>query len=555
MVGMKKTLENILEKIPRGMLETDVTPPDSDLKSVEIEHIEFDSRAVKPGTLFFALPGTHTTGNKFIASAIENGAAAVIYEGTISDEEQEKIQEASQKAGRRVPLIKVPSSRKAMSPVSASFYDDPSSHMVVYGVTGTEGKSSTVAFIWQLLTKCGIKAGFISTVQYSLGGEAVNNPQHQTTPEAPIVQRELYEMLQNGCTHAVVESSSHGLSETLNRLGNVHFDCAVFMNVTLEHLEFHKTYEQYKSDKANLFRALDKWSHSKILGMSGNKETEVTSFGIINAEDEASPYFAKATSKPVVAFAKESASTYTDKEIPLSKIKDIKASSSEVSFTLEASSLKDSAQVKVTSPTPGAFNSYNISAAMLAVNGTTGISFAELADKVKDLVSVTGRMTVINQGQPFEVIVDYAHTPSSFQTIFPPIKDRCSGKMIAVFGSAGERDVTKRPLQGAIAARYCDTLILTDEDPRQEDSHAIIEMIARGARLEGKTDGDSIIIQSDRKQALRKAFSIAKENDIVLLLGKSHENSIIYKDYTMPYDEIAEAKKALQEMGFKGEVK
>ena len=158
-------------------------------------------------------------------------------------------------------------------------------------------------------------------------------------------------------------------------------------------------------------------------------------------------------------------------------------------------------------------------------------------------------MTVINKGQPFEVIVDYAHTPSSFQTIFPPIRKRCSGHIICVFGSAGERDVTKRPLQGQIAARYCDTIILTDEDPRQEDSTKILEDIAVGVRKE-KTNEENLLLIADRPLAIRKAFSLAKENDIVLLLGKSHENSIIYKDGAHPYDEIAEAQKALSEMGY-----
>ena len=536
---MKKTLKQILNGIDCIIPETDT----------EIEHLVFDSRSVTENTLFFALPGTHTTGNKFIADAVLRGAAAVIYEGTISADEQNAIDKACQTKGHKVPLVNVPSARKAMSPVSAAFYDNPSEHLVVYGVTGTEGKSSTVSFIWQLLTACGIKAGFISTVQYSLGGEAINNPQHQTTPEAPIVQRELYEMLMNGCTHAVVESSSHGLSESLNRLGDVHFDCAVFMNVTLEHLEFHKTYEQYKSDKANLFRSLDKFSHTKKIGLNATEETEVPSFGIVNAEDDAASYFTGCTTKKSFAFA-EGQTLYTDADTPVSRITEVNASATDLTFTLNLD-LKDSKQtVSVHSPTPGAFNAYNITAALLAVHGTTHINIQTIAQKVQSLKSVTGRMTVINQGQPFEVIVDYAHTPSSFQTIFPPIRKRCDKHIICVFGSAGERDVTKRPLQGQIAAQYCDTVILTDEDPRQEDSAVILEDIAKGARKENKLSEDNLLLIADRPKAIRKAFSIAGKDDIVLLLGKSHENSIIYKDGAHPYDEIAEAKTALSEMGF-----
>ena len=187
-------------------------------------------------------------------------------------------------------------------------------------------------------------------------------------------------------------------------------------------------------------------------------------------------------------------------------------------------------------------------ASITAVSSLTGLSFAEVASKVPELTPIKGRMTVIQEGQPFEVIVDYAHTPSSFQTIFPPIRNRCKGKMICIFGSGGERDLTKRPLQGQIAAKYCDTVILADEDPRGEDPVELLKMIAAGAEKQGKVMNENLFIIHDRPQAIRQAFKMAKADDIVLLLGKSHENSIIYKNYTMPYDEISEAKKALNEL-------
>ncbi len=163
-------------------------------------------------------------------------------------------------------------------------------------------------------------------------------------------------------------------------------------------------------------------------------------------------------------------------------------------------------------------------------------------------------MTVVERGQPFEVIVDYAHTPSSFETIFPPLRKRCTGRMLAVFGSGGERDLAKRPLQGQIAARFCDIVILADEDPRGEDPVELLEMIAAGAEQEGMRRDESLLVIHDRKQAIRRAFSMAQAGDIVLLLGKSHENSIIYKDFALPYDEISEAEAALAELGFEGPV-
>ena len=200
---MKKTLAQILPSFTHTLVGEDgITFANeqtvSAAKAVQIENLAFDSRKVTQNSVFFALPGTHTTGNKFIPQAIENGAVAIVFQDTFSEEEKEQIALAVSKAKAKPVFIKVESARFAMSPASACFYDNPSEKLVIYGVTGTEGKSSTVSFIWQLLRLCGIKAGFISTVQYSLGEDAVNNPEHQTTPEAPIVQRELYEMLQNG---------------------------------------------------------------------------------------------------------------------------------------------------------------------------------------------------------------------------------------------------------------------------------------------------------------------------------------------------------------------
>ena len=568
---MKKTFEKISHCFEHDIVGPDgASPiPESDVKELisktEIESLVFDSREVKPGSLFFALPGTHTTGNRFIASAIEAGAEAVVFQDGFTDDEKSKISSAIEKHGKSPLFARVKDSRFAMSPISSEFYDNPSSKLVVFGVTGTEGKSSTVAFIWQLLRLSGIKAGFISTVQYSLGGEAVDNPQHQTTPEATIVQRELYEMLENGCTHAVVESSSHGLSPRTNRLGDVAFDCGIFMNVTLEHLEFHGTYEQYRDDKANLFRALDRFSHEKTIG---GKKVSVPSFGIVNLEDPAFSYFAGSTTKKVFGFtsmgkAGRRASEKSCSELPeipsgmeYMIASNINSTESGLSFDIEFHGndrsiyIEDKRSVK--SNLPGAFNAYNIMASLMAVGGTCGIDMESLIPSVEKISPVKGRMTEIHCGQPFEIIVDYAHTPSSFETIFPPIRERCRGRMICLFGSGGERDLTKRPLQGEIAARFCDMVILTDEDPRGEDSMELLEMIAVGARKGGKIDGENLLMIPDRPKAIRKAFSIAGNDDIVLLLGKAHENSIIYKDRVMKYDEISEAKSALSEMGFNG---
>lgn len=582
---MTKTLSQLLPSIKNTVTSADgVQILDlQEINKIPISNLVFDSRDVSEDSLFFALPGTHTDGNNFIAKAIENGANAVVYQGEFSSEQQQEIAKAiikrtidnavSQERTKFAPaLIKVEDSRVAMAPLSACFYDNPSERLIVIGVTGTEGKSSTVSFIWQLLRACGEKAGFISTVEYSFGDDAMPNPQHQTTPEAPIIQHHLNQMLENGCKYAVIETSSHGLSAKLNRCGNILFDCGVFMNVTLEHLEFHKNFETYRSDKANLFRALDKHNHIKKIA---GTETSINSIGIVNLEDESAKYFIDSTKHKVYGFTTEgkagkAAAEVGANAVPLPEIpknlrfmtaKNIASATYGLTFDVDAdgeNSLypqnfdpvlpRTNSHFSVKASLPGAFNAYNLMASIIAVSSVTGISFEEIAQKIPQLSPIKGRMTVIDEGQDFEVIVDYAHTPSSFETIFPPLKKRCSGRIFALFGSGGERDLTKRPLQGQIAAKFCDIIILTDEDPRGEDSVELLKMIADGAIREGKIMDENLFITPDRPKAIRQAFSMAKKGDIVLLLGKSHENSIIYKDYVMPYDEISEAKKALQEL-------
>lgn len=570
---MQKLLSQLLPSCEYNFVAADgITPIDQkEISNIPISNLVFDSREVTKNSLFFALPGIHANGNNYIPQAIEKGANAVIFQDELDHELQLKIAKAITKRQIEATvyegnvnyfpvLIKVKDSRFAMAPISDYFYDSPSKKLVIIGVTGTEGKSSTVSFIWQLLRLCNKKAGFISTVEYSFGDEAIANPQHQTTPEAPIIQHHLNKMLENGCQYAVIESSSHGLSPKTNRLGNVLFDCGVFMNVTLEHLEFHKTFEQYKKDKANLFRLLD--CHDHIKEIAGEKIT-IPSFGVVNLEDPSAEYFIEATKKQVYGFTTQgkAGKAATDKEVELPAIPEninyfeglnICSSKDEISFDVNIhENTEQNKTLQLSANLPGAFNAYNIMASIIAVSKLTNLSYEEVASKVKAVAPIKGRMTVIEQNQPFEVIIDYAHTPSSFETIFPPIRKRCKGKMIALFGSGGERDLTKRPLQGKIAASYCDTVILTDEDPRGEDSVELLKMIATGSEEQGKKLNEDLFIIPDRKKAIRYAFSIAKKDDIILLLGKSHENSIIYKDYVMPYDEIAEAQLALSELGYK----
>jgi UDP-N-acetylmuramoyl-L-alanyl-D-glutamate--2,6-diaminopimelate ligase len=493
-----------------------------------IEGLAYDSRDVRPGCLFFALPGLHADGHRFIPASIAAGARAVVH-----SEELPSYESA-------VSYVRVADPRFAMSPVAAAFYGHPSRDLAVVGVTGTEGKSTTVYLIYQLLALAGFRAGFFSTVMSDTGGGEEPNPEHQTTPEAIAVQRMLASMRDAGMAYAVVESSSHGLSPRTNRLGDVDFDVGVMMNVTREHLEFHGTWERYRSDKANLFRAIGRGAAPKVLG-----GREIPRFGVVNADDASADYFRAATGFPVRSF---SAAGNPGADLHAAGLS---VDAEGESFAIVEGGPRGSgsgARVEARIELPGAFNVGNALAALIAVSGLTGVALGDLVPLLPRLKPVRGRMTAIDRGQGFEVIVDYAHTPSSFQTIFPPLRARVKGRLICVFGSGGERDVEKRPRQGRIAADWCDVVVLADEDPRGEDPTALLEEIAAGCPELPR--GERLHLIPDRHAAIRKAFSLAREGDIVALLGKGHENSIIYAKGAIPYDEIGEAEKALAELGY-----
>ncbi|MCL2070072.1 MAG: UDP-N-acetylmuramoyl-L-alanyl-D-glutamate--2,6-diaminopimelate ligase [Treponema sp.] len=502
----------------------------------KITGLEYDSRKVSAGSLFFALNGLHFDGHEFISDAIDRGAAMVVHQKKLK-----KYQDG-------VHYIRVKDSRFAMSPFSAAFYKHPSQSMAVIGVTGTEGKSTTVYLIYQLLKLLEKKAGFVSTVQQGNGLEVCWNSEHQTTPEAPQLQRLLAEMRDNGVQFAVLEASSHGLSRRTNRLGDVDFDVGVMTNITHEHLEFHGSWENYRGDKAELFRRLDASpsSHKKHIALKegSSGDLAVPSFGVANADDPSAQFFASKTKRKTYTFSTRGA----EADLSLKTIESgIRGNWYDVfdEASRETLILRDQL--------PGAFNVGNVLAALLVVSNLLNIEIDELVPLVSYLKPVRGRMSAVSRGQPFEVMVDYAHTPSSFKAVLPPLRQRLdsrgsAGKLICLFGSAGERDTQKRKAQGEIAANYSDIVILSDEDPRGEDPMVILEAIAEGC--EAKKRNKTLFLIPNRGAAIRKAFSLARKGDLVLLLGKGHENSIIYADGPLPYDEIAEAERALGELGF-----
>jgi UDP-N-acetylmuramoyl-L-alanyl-D-glutamate--2,6-diaminopimelate ligase len=490
-----------------------------------IDAICYDSRRVTAGSLFVATRGFHVDGHDFVGDAVSRGAAAVVVERP----------EAAAGVPAGIPLVTVSDARVAMSRMAAAFYDDPSADLFVIGITGTDGKSSTASFTEQILTAAGIDTGLISTVTVKTDREIFKNPERQSTPEAVELHGYLAEMRESGKRIAVVEATSHGLSMRTARLADVRFDAAVFTNLSHEHLEFHGSFEQYRSDKANLFRALDR---------AGEE-----AFGVVNAGDENSGYMAGETAKPVLWYASAAdPGTSPPPGVDLAAA-GVEPGPDATSFTLVD---RDGTRRPLRIPMPGSFQVENVLAALLAASRATGRSALELADAVEHLAPVEGRLVPVGREAPFSVVVDYAHTPNSYEKLFPVIRASTAGRLIAVFGSAGERDIEKRALQGAVAARYCELIVLCDEDPRGEDPRAILEEIAGGVRAADPTrlEGEGYLIIEDRRTAIRAAVDRARPGDTIVLLGKGHETNIIYADGPRPWNEAEVAYEVLVEAGY-----
>ncbi|ADK81996.1 UDP-N-acetylmuramoyl-L-alanyl-D-glutamate--2,6-diaminopimelate ligase [Sediminispirochaeta smaragdinae] len=480
-----------------------------------ISGLSYDSRTTCRGDLYFALPGLHADGHAFVEQAIAAGARAVIHQVPLSLYHPE------------IAYLQVTNSRISMSPVAAAFYDHPSRVLKVIGVTGTDGKSSTVSFLHQLLTGMGLKCGFLSTVQFNTGGESVKNHFRQSTPEATEIHKTLRAMVEAGCSHAVIESTSHGLSPKNNRLGDICYDAAVITNISHEHLEFHGTMEQYMDDKANLFR------------MTGQNR----GIAVINIDDKNHNLFAgTASGCRSISFYSATGAQKADY-----RARGIEETPASIAFTLD--SPKGEARVDLN--VAGRFNVDNILAASAAVCELEGVEPKTLEPLFPGLKAVKGRMVPVDEGQAFQVIVDYAHTPGAFRRLFPAIRPLVRGRLFALFSSAGERDLEKRPVLGSIADEYCDVIVLADEDPRGENPMALLEEVASGCR--NKTKGKSLFLIENRKEAMRHAFSMMKKDDCILLLGKGHEGSIIYANGPVPWDEEEMARILLRELTGKRE--
>jgi UDP-N-acetylmuramoyl-L-alanyl-D-glutamate--2,6-diaminopimelate ligase len=393
----------------------------------------------------------------------------------------------------------------------------PARGLKIIGVTGTNGKTTTSFLIHRMLDEAGYNVGLMTTVAYGVGANIRPQIEHMTTVSVPVLHKRIKQMKRQGAEWLVLETTSHALAQ--NRVWGVPYSIAVMTNLTHEHLDYHGSFENYREAKRLMF----KMANANRRGLRA---------GVINADDASANQFANAIAKPLLYGVDHGQLT----------AKAVKSTPKGVSYQAEIGSNKYNIHCQI----PGNFNVYN-SLAAVAVGYILGLEPAQIERGIAALDSVEGRMARINEGQPFEVIVDFAHTPDSFEKLFKDLRPNISGKMIVLFGSAGRRDEAKRPLQGELAGKYCDEVIVTEEDDRDIDGQEIMAQIAAGAEKTGKIRDKNLFLVHDRRQAIKFAMGRAKaKDDVVLLLGKGHEKSIERAHGEDPWDEVAEAKAAIK---------
>ena len=459
---------------------------------LEISGIAYDSRQVEPGQLFVAVSGFAVDGHRFIPMALEKGAAVVLCE-QIPDGE--------------APYIQVENTRLALALASANFFGNPAKKMKFIGVTGTNGKTTVTYLLKAVLEQTlGAKVGLVGTIQNMIGDQVIET--ERTTPESYELQKLFYEMAQAGCTHVVMEVSSHAL--VLDRVAGIHFDVGLFTNLTQDHLDFHKTMEEYRKAKAMLFRMCD--------------------VGVFNLDDPASEkIMAEATCKQL---------TYGQTHQAALMAEQVQLHADRVEFLARYGTETSRARLGI----PGGFTVYNA----LCVLGAALALGISLDDAVKALASahgVKGRVEVVpTPGTPYTVLIDYAHTPDSLENVLRSVRGFCKGRLISVFGCGGDRDNTKRPIMGQIGASLSDIAVITSDNPRTEDPNQIIRQI-----LAGIPDTSNCVVEENRRKAIRLAMAMAKQDDIIVLCGKGHETYQVLGTEKTHLDEREEVAQALQE--------
>ncbi|HLJ34098.1 MAG TPA: UDP-N-acetylmuramoyl-L-alanyl-D-glutamate--2,6-diaminopimelate ligase [Ktedonobacteraceae bacterium] len=500
-----QTLLTSLEQLP---LSVPANIADAD---INVTSLAYDSRNVQEGGLFIAVAGTHTDGRRFLGDAAKRGAIVALGESLPADIP----------ATLSLPYIEVRDVRIALANLACAFYQYPAQQLCTIGITGTDGKTTTSNLVSAILEAAHIRTGLMTTANFRIAGQEWDNATRQSTLEALDIQQYLRRMLDNKVTHAVIETTSHGLE--LQRVRGCAFDIGVVTNITHEHLDFHKTLANYRRAKARLFEMLEP-TRDKGLGVHPS--------AILNRDDSSYDILKPYCKVPILDYGLDERAAVRAVDVQLS-----------ANNTRFRAILPDS-ELMIETQLVGQFNISN-SLAAIATAYSLGVVPSDIAQGLANVTGVTGRMERIDEGQSFTVIVDYAHTPDSLEKVLAILRPLTPGKLMVVFGSAGERDRQKRPIMGRIAAQMADFFVITDEDPREENREAILRAIAQGAEATGKRQGIDFLCIADRTEAIATAFAYAKVGDTVLLAGKGHEQSIIIGTEKIPWDDRQVARSQL----------
>ena len=495
-----------------------------------ITDVTQDSRSVTRGAAFVAIPGFTVDGHDYLQAAIDNGAVAIV----VQDDRREIWQPIAE-SHPDIAVVSVPDTRTALPQIAAAFHDFPANKLIVVGVTGTDGKSTTTYLIHAMLTAGGHRTGLLNGVEFHIGGEWSRNETGETTPEADIIQAILAEMVAAGDTHAVIEVSSHALE--LHRADRINTQIAVFTGLSDDHLDFHETRDRYLAAKLKLFQSLDQ-HHNAIPDptavIPAQAGSSISPTAVLRAEDPIRPTI-EASHNQSNILATALPNTTSDVSV-IASAQD--ATGSDVRVVTPSGALG------VRLPLPG---EYNLGNAALAVGAAwrLGVRPSALQDAINSLRPVPGRMESIDAGQPFTVIVDAAATGPAIELALQTLKPHVSGRLILVFGVAGERDPIRKSSMASAAARYADHTVITNENPRSEDP---VEMVEEIANHFVDSSGTSYDKRPDRREAIQRAISLAAENDLVLIAGKGAEPTLIYADRIEPWDDRSVARDLLSDM-------
>ena len=481
----------------------------------EITAAVYDSRRAAPGTIFVAVPGLRADGHDYLRQAISNGAGAV----AVQADRAATCKELA--AGDGTPCLVLPDTRAGLARIAAAIAGHPAKRLGVIGITGTDGKTSLAHLIDHVLRSAGKPAGLISTAECRIGDRPLLDTGRFTTPEAPEMQGMLREIAAAGCRWAVIEATSHGLA--LHRLDACEFDIGVVTCVGADHLDFHGTAEAYMAAKGRLF---------EMLGESVDKGIEKTS--VLNADDPSFAYLQSVSPARTVTYG------LSDADIAAADIREEGWASR---FTITA--FGDRAEIAM--PKPGTFNVYNALAAT-GVSLAAGVDLSRIASAIASWQGAPGRMEFVDEGQPFTVVVDFAHAPDALRRVLELLRTRSRGRTIAVFGSIGERERDRRPAMGRVAAETADFTIVTDDNPYTENRETILRQIAVGLSDAGKREGHDFVIIPDRREAIAYALAMAVDEDVVLLAGKGHEREVHLADSVYECDDREVAARCLRDM-------